>query len=137
MPAIATSGRGEVQAAGLSPSALAERLSDFAKENNVLVKARAQVLVSEYATSLAFVVLGQVTTPGRYTFPRGVTPRLSIEEAIALGGGYTRLARISHVVVRRGNKLYNVDLRKLASVANHPGFVIIPGDVITVPERIF
>lgn len=136
VPSFAPSGRGEVEAAGLSPSRLAEKLSEFARENKVLVNPRVQVTIAEYV-SQAFAVLGQVNLPGRYLFPRGVPPRLSIEEAIAMANGYTRLAKQSGVTVRRGSEIYRVDLKKVAADPGQPSFVVIPGDVITVPERMF
>ncbi len=136
MPTLAADGSAEMKASGLSPAALATRLSAFAMENKMLVNARAQVLVSEYA-SQAYVVLGQVTQPGRYNFPRGLPPHLAVEEAIALAGGYTRLARQSQVLIKRGTDVYSVDLTKLATQSGHPPVIIIPGDVITIGERLF
>jgi polysaccharide biosynthesis/export protein len=136
LPYVTSSGRSELRAAGLTASALAERISEFAKEHKVLINPRAQVLVIEYA-SQTFTVLGQVTLPGRYAFPRGVPPQLDLEEAIALAGGYTRLARQSLVVVKRGDKVYRVNLARLATHSNQERFIVIPGDIITVTERIF
>jgi polysaccharide export outer membrane protein len=136
VPLLATEGGGEVKAAGASVSALAERVSELAKNNKLLVNARAQVLVYEQAAQ-AYTVLGQVTQPGRYTFPRGVPPRLALEEAIALAGGCTRLARTKQVLIKRGGEVYSVDFDKLVSLPNQSAAVIIPGDVITVNERRF
>ena len=128
--------RPEMQAAGLDVSTLAGRIGAYARENQILVNPRVQVLVAEYA-GRTFVLLGQVTQPGRYAFPRGQQPRLELLEAVALGGGYTRLARQSEVLVKRGAKVYKVDLRKLATESGTPGFTVLPGDVITVSERLF
>jgi polysaccharide biosynthesis/export protein len=136
VPILASEGSAELKAAGSAPSALAGRISEMAKQNKMLVNARAQVLVSEYVGQ-AYTVLGQVAQPGRYTFPRGVPPQLPIEEAIALAGGCTRLARQSHVLVKRGSAVYQVDLARLASQPNQPPAVIVAGDVITVSERKF
>ncbi len=136
VPTLAADGGAEIRAAGSSPSALASRISALAKENQMLVDARAQVLITEFAGQ-AYSVLGQVTQPGRYTFPRGLPPRLSIEEAIALAGGCTRLARQSQVLVKRGSAVYLVNLEALASQPGQAPAIIIPGDVITVSERRF
>ena len=129
-------GRSEMQAAGLTVSVLAGNITAYAKENQVLVNPKVQVLVAEYSGQ-TFVLLGQVSLPGRYGFPRGQQPRLGLLDAIALGGGYTRLARQSEILVKRGTKVYKVDLRRLATESGTPGFVIVPGDVITIPERLF
>ena len=128
--------RSGMQAAGLDVSTLASRLAAYAKENQILVNPKVQVLVVDYAGQ-TFVLLGQVNQPGRYAFPRGQQPRLDLLEAVALGGGYTRLARQSEVLVRRGEKVYRVDLRKLATESGVPRFMVMPGDVITVTERMF
>ena len=133
---LAHGGRSEMQAAGLTVSALAGRITEYARENGVLVNPKVQVLVAEYAGQ-TFVLLGQVAQPGRYAFPRGQKPRLDLLEAIALGGGYTRLARQSEVLVKRGDKVWKVDLRKMATDSGTPAFTVMPGDVITVAERIF
>lgn len=136
VPPVAADGRAEFKAAGLSPSELAARINATAKENRMLVNAKAQVLVSEYSNQ-AFSVLGQVAQPGRYSFPRGLPPRLNIEEAVALAGGCTRLARQSHVLLKRDQNVYVIDLEDLASKPGHPPVIIVPGDIITVGERRF
>lgn len=136
VPTLSAEGNAEIRAAGSSPSALAARLSSYAVDNRILVKARAQVQVIEYV-SLAYSVLGQVAQPGRYNFPRGVQPRLTLEEAVALAGGYTRLARQSRVLLKRGSQVYVVDLQKHATQPGQQPVIIIPGDVITVSERMF
>lgn len=128
--------RSDLQAAGMTVSGLARSITDYAKANEVLVNPKVQVLVAEYSGE-TFVLLGQVAQPGRFPFPRGQKPRLDLLEAIALGGGYTRLARQSEVLVRRGTKVWKVDLRKLATESGTPRFMVIPGDVITVTERLF
>lgn len=126
----------EIKAAGLSVPALAARITEYVTESKMVVNPRVQVLVVEFA-SQTFVVLGQVNLPGRYAFPRGLPPKLELEEAIALAGGYTRLARESVVLVKRRNSVTKVNLRKLATQSGEPHFSIVPGDVITVTERIF
>lgn len=136
LPYVTKGSTADFQAAGLSVSALAARITAYATENQVLVNPRVQVLVADFATQ-SFVVLGQVGLPGRYTFPRGQPPNLELEEAVALAGGYTRLARQSVVLVKRGDDVHKVDLRKLSTHPGEPHFSIVPGDVITVTERIF
>ncbi|MFN0080213.1 MAG: polysaccharide biosynthesis/export family protein [Prosthecobacter sp.] len=136
VPTLSSEGNAEIKAAGSSPATLAAKLNSYAVENRILVKARAQVQVIEYV-SLAYSILGQVTQPGRYNFPRGVQPRLTLEEAVALAGGYTRLARQSRVLLKRGSQVYAVDLKQHATLPGQPPIIIIPGDVITVTERTF
>jgi protein involved in polysaccharide export with SLBB domain len=136
LPYLTGRGRSEIQAAGLSSSGLAERITEFAQHGSVLLNPRVQVLVTEYSNQM-FVVLGQVNQPGRYAFPRGVPPRMDLEDAIGTGGGYTRLARQSLILVKRGPNIYKVDLRKLTTHPGEPRFIVVPDDVITVTERLF
>ncbi len=136
LPSLTTERTAEIRAAGLTPAELGARITEFGQKNKILSAQRAQVFVSEYA-SASFVVFGQVNQPGRFTFPRGVAPRMALADAIAIAGGYTRLARQSSVVVKRGDKAYTVDLKKLATTSGAEHFTIIPEDVITVPERLF
>ena len=88
-------------------------------------------------TGASFAVAGQVTQPGRFTFPRGLAPRMELTEAIAMSGGCTRLARQSRIIVKRGAKLTWWTCKKLATTPGAEHFTVIPNDVITVPERIF
>jgi protein involved in polysaccharide export with SLBB domain len=136
LPYLTGRGRSEIQAAGLSSSGLAERISEFARHGSVLLNPRVQVLVTEYSNQM-FVVLGQVNQPGRYAFPRGVPPRMDLEDAIGTAGGYTRLARQSLIMVKRGPNVYKVDLRRLTMRPGEPRFIVLPGDAITVTERLF
>lgn len=136
LPFFTGRGRSDIQAAGMSLSDLAERIAEFARHNSTLVNPRVQVLVTEYSAQM-FVVLGQVNQPGRYAFPHGVPPRMDIEEALGTAGGYTRLARQSLILVKRGSQVYKVDLRRLTMHPGQPRFLVLPGDVITVTERLF
>lgn len=136
LPALATGGSTEIHAAGLTPAVLAERVTEFGRANKILVAQRSQVFVTEYASS-TFVVLGQVNLPGRYTFPIGLPPRMELAEAIGMSGGFTRLARQSLVIVKRGDKAYRIDLGRMATAPGPGRFLVLPGDVITVAERIF
>ena len=136
LPALAADGPAEIHAAGLTPATLAERVTEFGRKNKILVAQRAQVFVTEYAGS-TFVVLGQVNQPGRFFFQRGLPPRVDLVEAIGMSGGFTRLARQSLVIVKRGEKTFRIDVRKLVTTPGAGRFTILPGDVITVAERIF
>lgn len=136
LPYLTGRGRSEIKAVGLNASELSERITEFAQHSNVLKNPRIQVLVTDFANQM-FVVLGQVNQPGRYAFPRGVPPRMDLEDAIGTGGGFTRLARESLILVKRGTKVYKVDVRRMTTRSGEPRFIVLPGDVITVTERLF
>lgn len=103
-----------------------------------LVNPQVTVTVLEYAKR-RFTVLGQVQKPGSYEIPNEES--VSLLEAIAMGGGYTRLANRANILVTRtvaGRKTaLTLDVNHAAHDPNTPAFVIQPDDIITVSERIF
>ena len=74
-----------------------------------------------------FYVLGEVKEPGKYAYVSGMT----VLNAVALAGGYTYRAKQTRVLVVRAN-----DPSKNEKVADQKT-VIMPGDIIRVPERFF
>lgn len=102
-----------------------------------LVNPQVTLTVVEYSKR-RFTVLGQVQKPGSYDIPSEES--VSVLQAIAMAGGFTRLAVQSKVTVTRtmgGKKTLTVDVK---SAANDPGtkpFEILPDDTIIVAERVF
>ncbi len=102
-----------------------------------LVNPQVTLTVVEYSKR-RFTVLGQVQKPGSYDIPSEES--VSVLQAIAMAGGFTRLAVQSKVTVTRtvgGKKTLTVDVK---SAANDPGtktFEILPDDTISVAERVF
>lgn len=109
-----------------------------ALEADYLVNAQVSLGVTE-ATKQYFTLLGQVAAPGAYALP--ASGRLSLMQAIGLAGGFTRLASPSKITVKRvldgKEELIKVDGNDLASGKNSGGFDVLPGDVITIKERLF
>jgi polysaccharide export outer membrane protein len=103
-----------------------------------LVNPQVSVSVLEYAKR-RFTVLGQVQKPGTYEIPNEES--VFFLQAIAMAGGYTRLANRGNVMVTRtiaGRKTaVSLDVNHAASDPNTPQFTILPDDIITVSERIF
>jgi polysaccharide export outer membrane protein len=103
-----------------------------------LVDPQVTLSVVEYAKR-RFTVLGCVGKPGSYEMAEDET-NTTLLQAIAMAGGFTRLAKVGNVTISRvvkGEKLrYVIDARE----ANDPRtktFEVLPDDTITVPERIF
>ena len=102
-----------------------------------LVNPQVTLTVVEYAKR-RFTVLGQVQKPGSYELPGEES--VTLLQAIAMAGGFSRLAVQSKVSITRtlgGKKSLTVDVR---SAANDPGtkpFEILPDDTIMVAERVF
>jgi len=103
-----------------------------------LVNPQITVSVIEYAKR-RFTVLGRVQKPGTYEIPNEES--MTFLQAVAMAGGYTRLANRGSVTVTRmagGKKInFNLDLKSATSDLNTQPFEILPDDTITVAERIF
>jgi polysaccharide export outer membrane protein len=83
-----------------------------------------------------FTVLGQVGRPGTFEMPEGSPGGIDLLEAIAMAGGYTRIAAPERTSVRRGDKVFRVDGKRVAR-GGAENFMVQPGDTITVGESIF
>jgi protein involved in polysaccharide export with SLBB domain len=89
-----------------------------------LVNPRVNVEVLNYRP---FFILGEVKNPGSYPYVHGMT----VVNAVALAGGYTPRAKRDHFLVKRAIKP-GASEQEVSEDA-----VILPGDVIRVPERFF
>jgi polysaccharide export outer membrane protein len=93
------------------------------------------VLVKEQ-TSKKIYVLGQVGRPGTFTY----TPSMNVVEAITVAGGFTPLAARNDTTVTR-NELGKKTITKVPVAdigeGKAPNLLLRPGDIISVPERIF
>jgi polysaccharide export outer membrane protein len=103
-----------------------------------LVNPQINLTVVEYAKR-RFTVLGQVQKPGSFEIPNEET--VTLLQAVAMAGGYTRLANPSKITVSRsgnGQKTTAiVDGRAMAKDPATQSYLIQPDDTITVAERLF
>lgn len=114
---------GEIKAAGLTTrqleGALRQRLAD-----GIVNDPRVNVEIAAYAP---FYIHGEVKTAGEFNYRIGLT----VQDAVALAGGFTYRADDHKVYVRRSGstveEVYGLDLPVLVS----------PGDNIRIPERWF
>jgi polysaccharide export outer membrane protein len=101
-----------------------------------LVDPQVNLNVTEFAKR-HFTVLGQVQHPGAYDMP--ADEGVSLLQAIATAGGYTRIANAHKLTVQRKvgkeTKLFKVDADALANNKSDKPFDIQPDDVIVVGER--
>lgn len=114
---------GRVKASGLTTAELAVAISD-ALAQGYLDSANVSVEIMEFRP---FYIFGEVTTPGDYPYAAG----MNIIKAIATAGGYTYRAKKSIVYIQRGGVGEEVK-EKVKSTT-----VVLPGDVVRVPERFF
>lgn len=114
---------GQVTAAGLTVTELTDRIA-AALDRDYLVDPRVTIEVLNYRP---FYILGEINSPGSYAYISG----LSVRQAVAIAGGFTRRARESPVVVIRdtenGRETLEVNL-------DAP---VLPGDTIEIERRLF
>lgn len=118
-----------------------EQAANLIKERlgkDYLVNPQVTLTVVEYSKR-RFTVLGQVQKPGAYEIPNEES--VNFLQAIAMAGGYTRLASKGNVTVTRvvnGRKTnFSLDLNAAAFASDSKPFEILPDDTITVSERVF
>ncbi len=114
---------GALQIAGLGVTELEQRITAGLKGRYLLDPA-VTVSIIEYRP---FYLHGEVNRPGSYPYQAGLT----LDKAIALGGGFTARAHKSKITVNPANdssqEAKPIDLNDAVQA----------GDVITVPERFF
>ena len=113
----------EVQAGGLKlrqlEQAITEKLLD-----GYLKDPRVSIEVLNYRP---FYILGEVKQPGSYPYVSGMT----FLNAVALAGGYSYRAKTQGLLLTRANE---------STLGDQPATeetVVLPGDILKVPERFF
>ena len=124
---------GSIHLAGLTLGQAATRLTDL-YGRDYLVNPKVNVMLIGYAKR-RFTMLGQINRPGSYEMPDGSPEGIDLLEAIAMAGGYTRIAAPEKVSVRRGTQVMRVDAKRQAR--GNTAFTVLPGDTVTVGESIF
>ena len=127
---------GSIKLAGLTLNQAAAKLTEL-YGRDYLMNPKVNVMLIAYAKR-RFTVLGQVNRPGSYEMPEGSPSGIDLLEAIAIAGGYTRIAAPERISVKRREQIMRVDAKKLARRGGSSGlFRVEPGDTITVGESIF
>jgi polysaccharide export outer membrane protein len=128
---------GDVQAAGLTADALAQRIADRLKQYIATTPA-VSVSVKEL-NSYSVFVLGEVTKPGKFQLKSYIT----VLQAISMAGGFTDYAKKNKLQVVRVT--HNGDHQRqeihipiryddLVSGRGDPGNIFLhPGDTVLVP----
>jgi len=102
-----------------------------------LVNPQVSLTILEYAKR-RFTVLGQVQRPGTFEIPSEES--VDLLEAVAMAGGFTRLANTAKITITRtvGGKKSTIVLDTKAITANGSTSQvgIMPEDTITVAQRI-
>jgi len=101
-----------------------EVLIDKGLRGDYLIDPSVSVTVLEYRP---FFIDGEVARPGGYPYQPGLT----VDKAAALAGGYPQRAGKNVVNIRRNVTGTEVTIE----VSNSE--IVMPGDIITVPQRFF
>jgi protein involved in polysaccharide export with SLBB domain len=129
---------GSVHLAGLTLTQATSRVTEL-YARDYLVNPKVNVSLIGYAKR-RFTMLGQVNRPGSFEMPDGSPGGIDLLEAVAMAGGYTRIAAPERITVRRrgpkGDEVLKVDGKRMARGTNS-SFKVLPGDTITVGESIF
>jgi len=129
---------GSIHLAGLTLTQAASKLTEL-YGRDYLVNPKVNVSLLSYVKR-RFSILGQVNRPGSIEMPEGSQSGIDLLEAIALAGGYTRIASPERITVRRhnasGDQIFKVNAKRFTK-GNGGGFLVEPGDTITVGESIF
>jgi polysaccharide export outer membrane protein len=130
---------GSIHLAGLTLTQAASKLTEL-YGRDYLVSPKVNVMLLGYAKR-RFSILGQVNRPGSYEMPESSPGGIDLLEAIAMAGGYTRIAAPERVTIRRhtaaaGDQIFKVNAKRFTK-GSGGGFRVEPGDTITVGESIF
>jgi polysaccharide export outer membrane protein len=115
---------GDIQVNGLTLSEIDDKITAALSEG-YLINPSVSIEVSKYRP---FYILGEVRTPGSYSF---VTD-MSVLNAAALAGGFTYRAN------RKSVELLRTRNSEAQIIKEHPvAEAVLPGDIILVKERFF
>lgn len=121
---------GDVQAAGMTPLALKQSLTDGFKE--YLTAPGVSVVIKEINSRKVFVT-GEVESPGSYD----LQPRTRLMQVIAMAGGLTPYAKGRVVVLRdRDGKDRRLEVKLDGIVSGRKpadNIILAPGDTLVVP----
>ena len=127
---------GKVRAAGSTAPELKQRIEARLKEG-YLVSPDVQIVLQEYKQDVIHL-MGQIATPGPYRITHSETLMGTISKA----GGFTPIAKRNKVkIIRRengGSRVFFVDTTLITKEGKlQEDVLLMPGDVIIVPERFF
>ena len=114
---------GTIEGAGLTKPELEVSLTSKLKSQYL----RDPKVTVDVVSFRPFYVLGEVSKPGEYPFRSG----LNVLSALAIAGGPTYRASNSKVLIQRSGST------EMTEYPQSPTVMVMPGDVVRVPERFF
>ncbi len=127
---------GKVRASGFTAPELKKSIEARLSEG-YLVHPDVQIILQEYKQDVVHL-MGQVGTPGPYR----ITHSNTLMGTISKAGGFTPIAKRNKVKIIRkengGSRVFYVDTVRITKEGNlQDDVLLMPGDVIIVPERFF
>jgi protein involved in polysaccharide export with SLBB domain len=127
---------GTVKVEGMLPQDLAQELQKRLLAG-YLRSPQVSILVKDLS-SKKIIIIGQVSKPGTITY----APNMSIVEAITVAGGFTPMALKNSTTITRveqgtGRKVSTTVPVADISEGRAGNYYLRPGDIVSVPERIF
>lgn len=113
---------GIVAVRGQTATAFSDALKEKLKQG-FLIDPQLTVDVLNYRP---FYIIGEVKQPGSYAYVNG----MNVVNAVALAGGFTYRAKEDVALIKRAK---NPSAEELGG----PQTIVLPGDVIAIPERYF
>ena len=107
-------------------------------QSDFLVNPQVNLTITEYAKR-RFSIIGQVQKPGSYDIPD--ESKITLLDAIAMAGGFTRIANQSDITVKRISQgqetIYRLNASRMAKAEGSKAFKVEEGDTIYIKESIF
>ena len=130
---------GSVRARGRTADQVSQAItagieSNFASKPNVFVTVSTLTLTpaGRGGGTIHVYMMGEIGAPGEKHMRRGIT----VLQALAESGGFTKFAATKRILVRRGGKVMKVNYKAIASGSSAGRDIVLrEGDVIIVPER--
>jgi protein involved in polysaccharide export with SLBB domain len=115
---------GRLSVIGMTTAELEAALTERYRSSGYLRNPRISV---ELLSARPFFIMGEIIKPGSYPYVAGLT----VAQAIAIAGGYTRRASSGRIKIKRFGSVAGSE----ESVTEDS--TINPGDIVRVPERFF
>ena len=115
---------GPQKAAEKTTTQLQQSVADELVQRNLLVNPSVAIQVLDFRP---YYILGEINSPGSYPY----IVNLTVTKAVAAAKGFTYRANTHRVYIQRSGENNEV-LYELT-----PGTVVLPGDTIRIPERLF
>tara|TARA_R110002111_G_scaffold260114_1_gene330893 strand:+ start:186 stop:773 length:588 start_codon:yes stop_codon:yes gene_type:complete len=133
---------GDIHIAGLDLASAERKIEKTYIEKQIFIRPQITLQVAEYSKK-EISILGQIGRQGKIELPVE-SVQMDIVNAISLAGGFSRIARADNVRVTRKNsktgeeEVFNVNVESMIEGrSKEANFIVYPGDVIFVPERLF